>query len=858
MPLISLNQLKDIRIGPPGTGYNDTVRIEEFLNDTSSDALALGRPLTAVLRKEHEYNVDGINHPEFVILDGNGSTLKKVTNANYSESMFTSNKVACIKAKWILKNGSWYGSARRMGLKNIILDSNNKNYLAVMDYMNAEDLDIDNVTMIAGLWSLNWTTRISGKRININNFKILGATRVFQDGLHILYGEDIRVTNGYVESGDDGVATGDDQVTANVYCDDQSLKNFSVRNVTVVSTRGNGYKAYTPASKPFSALGYTKTGKVYGGKVHIIGKAGILRNGAISFMNHATPDNRVVNDLRDITVHVNIETGFDGKGVYSAVPGIIIGTPTAVTAANPVQVSLAGHGLVTGEVVSFIDIPSDGMQNLVGFYQVRSPATDTLQLSDNAFRSNVGLDGSTFTAWTSGKLIKCSAGTGYKVGEDLTINGGTFDEPAVYRVTQVDGNGAVQAVRAISRGKYSVLPSTPNSPTGGSGTGCILHLELSHSGINSHGLHSIGTSDITVNGRIDINDTTGTAQRFEGAYLIDTQSNKLNFSLPNVPANGGVWVTNESTIQKSKDNLINCHMVCTNMPSTTAAITLHNSENTTISGLIEELATNAFAIRLSFSGNVWQTKTISNISASASAAAIECAYLGWKQGDFVSITGNVLSVGSANGFYSIGQIVNSTTITLKDLDGNNFILNGATVTTPGNISLANNTLFVQNLTVRKAAGATGVVGIGAASNSPPRATYLNVSDCDFAQVDNPIEPNASSLPIVRVRNVEGLSYKNRNYRATSITHNVLVGDNVTVLVPDADVTINAPLYAKTGDELTFTIRQSATARTIIWNSIFKKDADAAGISSGVGSIKFKYDGTFWIQQGSALTYRSLA
>lgn len=858
MPLVSLNQLKDVRLAPPATGYNDTVRLEEFLNDTSSDAIALGRPLTASLRKEHTYLVDGINHPEFVILDGNGSTLKKITNANYSESMFTSNKVAVIKAKWILKNNSWYGSARNMGLRNIILDSNNKNYIAIMDYMNAEDLNIENVTMIAGLWALNWSTRISGKRININNFKILGATRVFQDGLHVLYGEDIHVSNGYIESGDDGVATGDDQVTASVYCDDQSLKNFSVRNVTVLSTRGNGYKAYTPATRPFAGLGYTKTGKVYGGNVHIVGKAGILRNGAVSILNHASPDNRVLNDLRDISVFANIETGFDGKGVYSAVPGTIIGSPTAVTATNPVQVNLAGHGLTTGEVISFIDIAPSGMQNLVGFYQVRNPAANTLELSDNAFRSNIGLDGSTFAAWTTGKLIKCSSGTGYKVGEDLTIDGGTFDEPAVYRVTQVGSNGEVQAVRPISRGKYSILPPTPNSPTGGSGTGCTLHLELSHSGINSFGAHYVGCSDVTIDGRIDINDTTGSATRFYGAYMVDTENSKVHFSIPNVPANGGVWVVQESTIQKAKNNTINNRMVCTNMPSSAAAVTVFNAENTTVSGIIEELTSNSYAVRLAFSGNSWQSRTLSSISPSGSAAAFECAYLGWKQGDYVVITNNVLNNGTLNGYYSINQIVNGTTLTLRDLDGNIVILNGATVTTPGTISLANNTLNVQKLVVKKAAGATGVAAIGAASNNPPRATYLNVSDCDFGQVDSPIDANSSAVPIVRVRSVEGLTYKNRSYRATTVTHNMLSGDSFTVLVPDLPVTINAPLYGKTGDVLTVTVRQSTTAQVITWNSIFKKDNDPSMMNSGVGSITFKFDGTYWIQQGNTLTYRSLA
>lgn len=72
-----------------------------------------------------------------------------------------------------------------------------------------------------------------------------------------------------------------------------------------------------------------------------------------------------------------------------------------------------------------------------------------------------------------------AAGTGYVVGDILTIAGGTFHVQATVEVTQVGGGGEVQVVRIQQSGGYTVNPSTPNTPTGGTGTGCTLDLTFS-------------------------------------------------------------------------------------------------------------------------------------------------------------------------------------------------------------------------------------------------------------------------------------------------------------------------------------------------------------------------------------------
>ncbi|NVN94312.1 MAG: T9SS type A sorting domain-containing protein [Bacteroidetes bacterium] len=64
-------------------------------------------------------------------------------------------------------------------------------------------------------------------------------------------------------------------------------------------------------------------------------------------------------------------------------------------------------------------------------------------------------------------------GTGYVVGDVLTLLGGTYTSQAQFVVTAVT-SGAVTSVMARGYSNYSVLPTTPASTSGGTGSGCTL------------------------------------------------------------------------------------------------------------------------------------------------------------------------------------------------------------------------------------------------------------------------------------------------------------------------------------------------------------------------------------------------
>jgi hypothetical protein len=71
-----------------------------------------------------------------------------------------------------------------------------------------------------------------------------------------------------------------------------------------------------------------------------------------------------------------------------------------------------------------------------------------------------------------------AGGTGYLLGDVLTIAGGTGTHVATVEVTSVSGT-IVDGIKLRDGGAYSVIPSSPASTTGGTGTGCTITISTS-------------------------------------------------------------------------------------------------------------------------------------------------------------------------------------------------------------------------------------------------------------------------------------------------------------------------------------------------------------------------------------------
>ncbi len=68
-----------------------------------------------------------------------------------------------------------------------------------------------------------------------------------------------------------------------------------------------------------------------------------------------------------------------------------------------------------------------------------------------------------------------AAGTGYHVSDTLTVAGGTGTAAALV-VATINASGGILTATLTSGGSYTVDPTSPNTPTGGAGTGCQVSL----------------------------------------------------------------------------------------------------------------------------------------------------------------------------------------------------------------------------------------------------------------------------------------------------------------------------------------------------------------------------------------------
>lgn len=107
------------------------------------------------------------------------------------------------------------------------------------------------------------------------------------------------------------------------------------------------------------------------------------------------------------------------------------------------------------------------------FGSCTGPSTAWLQLSDALVAAATG--NSVATVGIS------SGGTGYTVGDILSVVGGTGTVTAQVEVTSVAA-GVIDGVRLYNAGVYTVNPSSPNSVTGGTGSSASLTLTFAANG----------------------------------------------------------------------------------------------------------------------------------------------------------------------------------------------------------------------------------------------------------------------------------------------------------------------------------------------------------------------------------------
>lgn len=146
------------------------------------------------------------------------------------------------------------------------------------------------------------------------------------------------------------------------------------------------------------------------------------------------------------------------KTPASGIPALIAGVPGG----TPTGTGSAGNEDMPGSAVCY-------------FYsllqEVENPGTGTHPLAEPGY-------------FFASSATVFAGGSGYAVGDQLTIQGGTGTQATVLQVIEVL-SGAVIDVLVITQGNYTVTPPSRASVTGGLGSGATFNVKWGASELNS-------------------------------------------------------------------------------------------------------------------------------------------------------------------------------------------------------------------------------------------------------------------------------------------------------------------------------------------------------------------------------------
>ena len=87
-----------------------------------------------------------------------------------------------------------------------------------------------------------------------------------------------------------------------------------------------------------------------------------------------------------------------------------------------------------------------------------------------------------------------AAGTGYAVGNTLTVSGGLGQLDTELTVTTINGSGGITGVTISNAGQYAEIPANPVSVTGGAGSAATFNLTFDNP--YKFWVHEVGTDEI--------------------------------------------------------------------------------------------------------------------------------------------------------------------------------------------------------------------------------------------------------------------------------------------------------------------------------------------------------------------------
>lgn len=151
-----------------------------------------------------------------------------------------------------------------------------------------------------------------------------------------------------------------------------------------------------------------------------------------------------------------------------------------------------------------------------------------------------------------GTIAIAAAGTGYAIGDKLTLVGGSFNTAATITVTTVGASNAITGVSITLQGDYTAAPSSPVSVIGGFGTGATFTVVWS---VITVAVTTAGTGYL-VAPTIGFTPTGGDTPTIVATAISSVNTAPSSGSFIAVYS-GRVWISNNRTVTFSAPNAYN-------------------------------------------------------------------------------------------------------------------------------------------------------------------------------------------------------------------------------------------------------------------------------------------------------------
>lgn len=380
----------------------------------------------------------------------------------------------------LTKAATYYGNYRNCGLIGGVLDPNEFRVRENVRALWLEDFVFDGVTALhnrADTDDPTWAIMFGGRDILAKDVKVKGGRRVFEDALHMIHGQRVRILNPDVESGDDGVVVGS-EMSVTLVAQADPIRSVTIANASVKSRRGFGLSVYAPEINA-TALSNGWTQDDYGVDgvtcVGLVGSSGDVRNGGIKLWSVGSegdgPGEKPVRNVvvRGVVLDIG-SAGHDGvnpAGVYCQgcneidveARFIVRGEKTGGTLAE--RMKLAHLRDSRG-----VELKLAGRQTGTG-YQVEVGKSDDITLRDSNIRHGGGTDGwpVRFFDTTDVKVIdtRLTDIPDGKQGISIETSGGITSSAEIVRTTvkKISGASVAYGVYVVS-GSFSHLALESN------------------------------------------------------------------------------------------------------------------------------------------------------------------------------------------------------------------------------------------------------------------------------------------------------------------------------------------------------------------------------------------------------------